>query len=144
MIELENIELKYTSQIRVRYAETDAMAVVNNVDYLVYFEVGRTELMRHYGLPYTVVEKNGFLLPLIEARVFYKNPAHYDDLLNIETSLKPEYKPIIKFEYNIFRDNSTIANGYTVHSFLNSETRRPVKPPKIFIDTVLKANAKTE
>ncbi len=120
--------------IRVRYAETDKMGVVYNGEYLTYLEVGRTELMRSKGLPYTEFEKAGYILPLIESYVKYRESAFYDDLLTIRASLSTARKAVVKFEYNILRDNTTIATGYTVHSFVKSETGRPVKPPKIFTD----------
>ena len=122
--------------IRVRYAETDKMGVVYNGEYLTYLEVGRTELMRSKGLPYTEFEKAGYILPLIESYIKYHESAFYDDLLTVRASLSTERKAVVKFEYNILRDNTTIATGYTVHSFVKSETGRPVKPPKIFTDTL--------
>ena len=132
-------EAKNITKIRVKYADTDKMGVVNNGRYLEYFEAGRTELMREYGLPYTEFEKAGFLLPVVEAFASFKSPANYDDILEVEASLKFSYEPFLRFEYNIFRGNTTIAIGYTIHSFLNSETRRPVKPPKVFLDALAKA-----
>ncbi len=126
------MEISNTYQIRVRYADTDRMGFVNNGRYLTYFEIGRSELMRHHGLPYTEFEKRGFYLPLTESRVFYKNPAFYDDLLDIKTILKLELKATVRFDYNIFRSDTTIAKGYTVHVFMNRESRRPIKPPAIF------------
>ena len=92
------LKFEHTTNIRVRYADTDKMGIVYNAEYLVYFEVGRAELMRHYGLPYTKFEEDGYLLPLVESYVQYFSPAHYDDLLQVNAILKFEYKPIIKIE----------------------------------------------
>ncbi len=128
----KELVLNHISEIRVRYADTDKMGVVNNVKYLEYFEVGRSELMRHFGLPYKTLEKLGYLLPVIEAKIEYKNSAFYDDLVSIEAVYKRERKPVMTFEYNIFIDDTTIAKGYTKHCFLDEETRKPVKPPKEF------------
>ena len=133
MLKVE-FEIKHTTQLRVRYADTDKMGVVYYGNYFAYFEVGRAELMRSYGLPYSEFETAGYFLPLIETKAEYKNSAHYDDLLNIEAVLKASYSPRVRFEYNIFRDDTTIAVGYTVHSFLDAEKGRPVKPPKMFIE----------
>jgi acyl-CoA thioester hydrolase len=112
------------------------MGIVYNGMYLTYFEVGRTELMRSVGLPYSEFEKEGYWLPLVEARVFYKSPAHYDDLLEVEAVLVLEEKATIKFEYNVNCNGSTLAKGYTVHSFLNALTRKPVRPPAVFLKKV--------
>lgn len=139
---LEGLVLEHTYKKRVRYADTDKMGVVYNGNYLAYFEIGRNETMRSYGLPYTIFEENGILLPVIEAYVKYIDSAYYDDLLEINTIVKPEYKPTVKFEYNIFRGNSTIAKGFTVHSYLNNKTRKPVRPPKFFFDELARINKK--
>ncbi|MBI5324466.1 MAG: acyl-CoA thioesterase [Ignavibacteriae bacterium] len=130
------IELKSIAQIRVRYAETDKMGFVYNGMYLTYFEVGRTNMMRVIGLPYSLLEKEGYQLPLISAHVDFKKPAFFEDELDIEASLKFEYKATMQIHYNIFRGNSTIAQGYTIHSFINAETKKPVKPPKVFINAL--------
>jgi acyl-CoA thioester hydrolase len=128
--------IKNIAQIRVRYAETDKMGIVYNGNYLTYFEVARVEMMRSFGLPYVVIEKSGYQLPLVESHVNYKSPAFFDDLLNIEASFAFELKPVLKIKYNIFRDNTTIATGHTVHSFFSIEKRKPVRPPKIFVDAI--------
>lgn len=130
--EFKELILRHVTQIRVRYADTDKMGVVNNVKYLEYFEVGRSELMRHYGMPYSNLEKLGYLLPVVSANIEYKNSAFYDELISIEAIYRRERKPVIQFEYNIFKDNTTIAKGYTIHCFLDENTRKPVKPPKEF------------
>lgn len=132
---LQNKEITHRTTIRVRYADTDKMGVVYNAVFLVYFEVGRTELMRKVGLAYTEFERNGYHLPLTEAHVKYLHPAFYDDELIVEAKIKPEYKPLLEFEYNIFRNETTIVTGSTIHSFINTNMKS-VKPPKIFIDTI--------
>ncbi|PIS44167.1 MAG: acyl-CoA thioesterase, partial [Ignavibacteria bacterium CG08_land_8_20_14_0_20_37_9] len=91
--------LKHISTIRVRYADTDKMQFVYNGKYLEYFEVGRTELLRSLGLPYSEVEEQGYQLPVVEASVKYKSPAHYDDLLEIETMVKELPDPKFRIHY---------------------------------------------
>lgn len=119
---------------RVRYADTDRMQYMYNGQYLMLFEIGRTELLRHAGLPYTELEQSGYLLPVMESRVFYKLPAYYDDLLTIETTFIPEHKPTLHLAYRILRKNDVIAEGYTVHTFVRDDTRKPVRPPAIFTE----------
>lgn len=143
-MESETIELKSSTKVRVRYAETDKMGFVYNGMYFTYFEVGRTEMMRKAGLPYTELEKSGYQLPLVSAHIDFKSPAFYDDELQIVAQLKFERSATMKINYNIFRDNSTIAEGYTVHSFINAVTKKPVRPPKIFIDALESAVNKIE
>ncbi len=120
--------------IRVPYADTDKMGVVYNGNYLKYFEMGRTELMRANELPYTIFEANGYYLPLVSAHADYKNTATYDDILIVEASIPPEIKAIVTFNYTIYRDETIICTGYTKHTFMSMATMKPVKPPKFFIE----------
>ena len=130
--------LLHTTTIRVRYADTDKMQFVYNGKYLEYFEVGRTEILRNIGLPYSELEKTGYQLPVMEAGLKYKNPAHYDDELNIEATIKELYTAKVHIEYKITRkeDNALIATGFTDHVFMKEDTKRPTKPPQIYIDAL--------
>jgi acyl-CoA thioester hydrolase len=132
--------VSHVASVRVRYADTDKMQFVYNGKYLEYFEVGRTELLRSVGMPYTNVEKEGYQLPLIEAGLKYKQPAHYDDMLNIKASLNKLFSAKVHIEYEIRReeDDSLIVTGFTTHMFINSETKRPTKPPQIYVDALKK------
>ena len=127
--------LLHKTEIRVRYADTDQMHIVYNGKYFEYFEVGRTEMLRENGLPYSLIESNGYLLPVLETGARYLSPALYDDLLIVESSVneKPEFR--IHINYRIFRksDNLAIAEGFTEHVFINKETRKPIRPPDFFI-----------
>ena len=127
--------IKHTTTIRVRYADTDKMQFVYNGKYLEYFEVARTELLRHFGLPYSELENSGYQLPLIEAKVKYKMPAKYDDLLDVEALVKELYSAKVRIDYRIRRkgEEELIAEGYTEHLFIREDTKRPVKPPEIYI-----------
>lgn len=136
---MKTVKLAHVCQIRVRYAETDKMGIVYNGNYLTFFEVARTELMRHHGLPYSKFEAKGYYLPLIDAYVNYQKPAYYDDVLNIKGYFEWSGEPKLKFNYEVFVNNNLITSGYTSHAFFNAETKMPVKPPKFFIETVLNA-----
>ena len=133
--------LKHISTIRVRYADTDKMQFVYNGKYLEYFEVGRTELLRSLGLPYSVVEDNGYQLPVIEASVKYKSPAHYDDLLEIKTTVEQLPDPKFRIHYIIrkaeTKEKEIVAEGFTDHLFIKTETKRPTRPPKFYMDIIL-------
>lgn len=132
--------LSHTSKIRVRYADTDKMQFVYNGKYLEYFEVGRTELLRNVGLPYSNIEKEGYQLPLMEAGLKYKNPAHYDDILLIEAKLEELYSAKVHIEYSITKesDKSLIATGFTTHMFIRTDNKKPTRPPKIYIEALSK------
>ncbi len=102
---------------RVRYQETDNMGFVHHSVYLIWFEVGRTEWMREKGLTYRECEAQGWLLPVIEAGAQYIHPAHYDDLVKVETTLRREKGASFRFDY-IVRDTAAgriLATGFTKH-----------------------------
>jgi acyl-CoA thioester hydrolase len=112
------------------------MEFVYNGKYLEYFEVGRTEFLRHIGLPYSQVEKAGYQLPLIEAHLKYIKPAVYDDLLDIKATVSPPYSAKVHIEYKITHHDTgkLICEGYTSHMFINADTKRPTRPPKIYVE----------
>ncbi len=128
--------LIHNYNIRVRYADTDKMGIVYNGNYLTYFEIGRTELMRAHGLPYTEFEKAGYYLPVVEAQVKYLNTAAYDDELIIEASLELQISPRVTFSYRILKGEDIITVGKTIHTFVNSQTLKPTRPPKFYIDAI--------
>lgn len=122
------------TSVRVRYADTDQMGVAYHSNYLVWFEVGRTELMRDLGLPYTEMEARGISLPVIEAWCHYVRAAKYDDCLTIISAMNEMPRARVKLSYRVLKEDSILlAEGYTVHGFL-SESGKPVRPPKYFLD----------
>jgi len=128
--------LKHTTTIRVRYADTDKMQFVYNGKYLEYFEVGRTEFLRHMGLAYSEIEKGGHQLPLIEANLKYKKPAVYDDLLDVEVNVSTPYSAKVHIEYKITHHETgdLICEGYTSHIFIHADSKKPTRPPKIYVE----------
>jgi len=132
--------LKNVTTIRVRYADTDKMQFVYNGKYLEYFEVGRTELLRNCGLAYSEVEKAGYQLPLIEAKLRYISPARYDDLLDIEATVSELLSAKVHIDYKITRHETgeVITEGYTTHMFIKSDSKKPTRPPKIYTDALKK------
>lgn len=110
---------------RVIYGDTDAGGVVYNGNYLRFFEIGRTEMMRENVCSYKDIENRGLILPVTESYIRYKAPALYDDLIIIETRLTELKKVSCKFTYKIVRkdeENETeklLTRGYTVHAAVN-------------------------
>ncbi|MDQ7092711.1 thioesterase family protein [Desulfosporosinus sp. PR] len=115
------MELKGKTRLRVRYAETDQMGIVYHSNYLIWFEVGRTELFREIGLPYTRFEEQGLGLAVIEASCRYRKPARYDDELEIVTEIEKITTRSVAFSYQILRAGSLLAQGKTVHLFINKQ-----------------------
>src|SRR6185437_9288986 len=93
-----------TTQVRVRYAETDPLGIVYYANYLVWFELGRVELLRSLGLAYSILERDhGCILPVIESTCRYRSPARYDDEILIETRPALIRGSVLKFAYRIYR-----------------------------------------
>jgi acyl-CoA thioester hydrolase len=131
---------KHFTELRVRYADTDQMRFAYNGKYFEYFEVGRTEMMREVGLPYEVIEKSGFFMPVIETKIHFFAPAFYDELLVIETRVEklPTVKVHIDHTIKAKERNIIICEGYVELAFLDAKTNRPTRAPKLFIDAVKK------
>lgn len=121
----------HTLQFRVRYSETDQMQTFYNSRALEWFEVGRTELSRALGVPYSEWEQRGILLPLVEAHVFFRGRAQYDDLLEMTVSIRAEGRVRLRFDNRIVQveTGAAVADGFTVHPMLSAETGRPVRAP---------------
>ena len=119
-----------TSTVRVRYAETDKMGVVYYANYLVWFEVGRTDWLRDTGWTYRSIEDEGIQLPVIEAHCEYRLGARYDDEVEIRTRAKRLSPVRVQFDYEAARraDGAILVTGYTVHA-TTDRSGRPVRMP---------------
>ena len=121
------------TSVTVRYAETDMMGVVYHGNYLPWFEVGRTTLLKESGLPYRELEEMGYYLPVLEVGIKYHRPAVYDDTVMIVTTLKEKPLLRIRLDYEVLRGEELLVTGFTVHGFI-SKQGAPVRPPAIFTD----------
>jgi acyl-CoA thioester hydrolase len=122
-----------TSRVRVRYAETDQMGVVYHSNYFVWFEVGRTDLLRHSGWSYRELEAEGIGLPVIEAHCRYDRPARYDDELEVRAAARLLSPLRLEFTYELVRltDQAVLANGRTVHVSVGRDGRPCRLPSRI-------------
>ncbi len=123
------------SQVTVRYAETDMMGVVYHANYLPWFEIGRTTLLKEIGISYRQLETEGFRLPVLEVSARYLRPAVYDDTLTLVTTLREKPLLRIRLEYEVMRGGELLATGSTVHAFVDREGR-PVRPPAWVADRI--------
>lgn len=114
--------------IRVRYAETDRMGLLHHANYFVYFEMGRTELLRQRGLSYRDVEDAGHLLVIIDIGCRFRKPAHYDDLLTLRTSVERVTHVKIVHKYELLRDGQLLAEGHSTLACVDRDGR-PQKLP---------------
>lgn len=123
----------HRTEIKVRYAETDKMGIVYYANYLVWFEVGRTEYLLEEGLDYRDVEKEGFFLAVVDARCSYKAPARYGDTIVVESWPTDVKLSSFKFNYKIIRkkDSLLLAEGSTTHVLIDKELKPRKIPEKI-------------
>ena len=121
------------TRLRVRYAETDKMGVVYHSNFVIWFEVGRVELLRQLGFEYSRMEKeDNCHIPVVDLRVRFKAPALYDDEIVIRTSLKNVRQSLLHFGYEVVRagDETLLATGETTHIIVNDKFERRALPEK--------------
>jgi acyl-CoA thioester hydrolase len=119
--------------VRVRYAETDQMGVVYHSNYLIWFEVGRVELLRELGFSYREMEQQDHcFIAVVEARCRFKAPARYDDEICVRTSLKHVRNSFIQFAYEAVRicDGVMLAEGETTHIVTDARMTKRALPEK--------------
>jgi acyl-CoA thioester hydrolase len=129
---MRTIEFHDTT-VRVRYAETDQMGVVYHANYLIWFEVGRVELMRAMGFEYKTMEtQDDCHIVVAEAHCRYEKSARYDEVLRVRTRIMEWRNRIVKFSYEVFResDDTLLTTGYTTHIICGSNGRPKALPPK--------------
>ena len=124
-----------TTEVRVRYAETDQMGIVYYANYLIWFEVGRVELFRSLGFSYSLLEtEHECILPVVEATCRYRSPARYDDRVLIETRPSLLRNSVIKFAYRVLRkakdgeEPTLLAEGETVHVVCDDQMNKKPLP----------------
>ena len=123
----------HDTTVRVRYAETDQMGVVYHANYLIWFEVGRVELMRALGFEYKQMEiEDDCHIVVADVHCRYERPARYDEVLRVRTRVAEWRNRIVKFSYEIFRgtDDVLLATGDTTHVICGKNGRPKSLPPK--------------
>jgi acyl-CoA thioester hydrolase len=122
-------DLWHPAELRVRYKDTDRMGVVYYGNYLTYFEVGRTELMRRIGFPYAALEAAGLSLVVVEALSRYHANVGYDALITVCTRLSEAGRVRLRFDYRVFdAEGRLLVDGHTAHACVNGNGR-PVRIP---------------
>ena len=117
-----------TTEINVRYAETDAMGVVHHAVYPIWFEIARTDYIKALGLSYSEMEKGGVMLPVTSITVKYHMPARYDDSLVVTARVTRFTFARVEFAYTVTRKDSgeLLTEGTSAHAFVSSETFKPL------------------
>lgn len=122
------------SKVNVRYAETDKMGIVHHSVYPIWYEVARTDLSKQTNFPYSKIEEEGIMLPLVELNSKYYSPAYYDDNLIVTATVSKLTPARIVFSYEVYRDNNLdkpLSTGYTVHAIVNKDMK-PINTKKLF------------
>lgn len=122
--------LKNKCNFRVRYKETDRMGIVYHSNYIVWFDIGRTEFLRSIGYNYRDLEESGIWLPIIEVGCTYKSPAKYDDEVTVETYIEKITRVKIRFGYRVLKGENLLVEGFTVQGFTN-ENLKPILIDKL-------------
>ncbi len=124
-----------STQIRVRYAETDQMGYVYYGNYAMYFEVARVEALRNIGFSYKEMEENGIIMPVLESHCQYLKPGKYDELLTIKTMIPNMPGVKIQFFYEVYNEAGELINkADTKLTFLKKDSHRPCRPPQDLLD----------
>ena len=126
---------KFSTNVRVRYGETDQMGVVYHGNYASYFEIARTEWLRNLGVTYKELENKGIMLPVISLFFNFIKSAKYDDVLTINVILKK--KPLVKieFDYEIYnKKKEKISTGNSVLAFMDMKTNKPLRCPDYILE----------
>ncbi|MCX6188945.1 MAG: thioesterase family protein [Bacteroidetes bacterium] len=124
-----------TTQVRVRYSETDQMGVVYHGNYAAFFEIGRTDALRDLGLTYKQFEEEGIMMPVFDLSFNFHKPAYYDDLLVIKTSISKLPAVRARFDYEIYNGkDELITTGHVTLVSVNMNSKRPCKSPATLVE----------
>ena len=128
--------MNYTTQeIKVRYCETDQMGIVHHSNYLKFFEFARIEWLEELKMPYQEIERNKIILPVVNCELKFLKPLVFGDTFKVEVHCSKKPKSSIEFSYEIFNSRGEkTTEGRTLLAFLNSETMKPIRCPKMISD----------
>jgi acyl-CoA thioester hydrolase len=129
------IDHEYT--FRVMYPDTDKMGVVHHSAYVKYFETARWELFRSIGLPYSSVEKAGYLIPVFTMKFKFLKPAYYDEQLTVKTTLKDIGAAQMSFTYKLYNEQNVLINeAETQMAFVGNEDWCPCRAPEFVVKAI--------
>ena len=131
----------FSTDVSVRFAETDAQGVAHNANYLVWFEVARVAYLGEYAGGYSAIREQGLESFVLESHVRYFQPARFDDRLRIHTRVGELRSARFRFDYEITREGEVIADGWTSHACVDAKTLRPTRIPHALADAIARAEA---
>jgi acyl-CoA thioester hydrolase len=134
----------FSTQIRVRFAETDAQGVVHNSNYLVWFEVARVEYLELHAGGYPKLREEGIEALVLESHLRIRAPAYFDDRLVVHTRCGDVRGARFRYEYEVERDGEAIAEGWTSHATVDAQTLRPTRVPAWLADAIGRAEGRAD
>ena len=132
-------EFSFSTEVTVRFAETDAQGIVHNSVYLVWFELARVEYLDRYAGGYPALRAKGVEALVTEARVRYREPAYFADRLTIRARCRGVRGARFRFEYELERGGTPIADGATDHACVDAVTHRPTRVPEWLAEAIAEA-----
>ena len=136
------MDFRFVTDVKVRFAETDAQGVAHNSVYLVWFEIARIAYLEEYAGGYPALRETGLESFVLESHVRYGQPAHFDDRLLIHTRVGELRVARFRFEYEVTRDGQVIADGWTAHATVDAGTFRPTRVPEWLIEAITQAEGR--
>ena len=134
-------DFRFSTDVRARFAETDAQSVVHNSVYLVWFEIARIAYLEEHAGGYPALRETVLESFVLESHVRYRQPAHFDDRLRIHARVGELRGARFRFDYEIRRDGELIADGWTAHACVDAKTLQPTRIPQALADAITKAES---
>jgi acyl-CoA thioester hydrolase len=134
-----NDDFHFSTDVRVRFAETDAQGIAHHSNYLVWFELARVEYLEKHTGGYPALRAQGIESLVLESHVRYRKPAQFDDRLAIRARVGELRGARFRFDYEVVRDGETLADGWTSHACVDATTLRPTRIPQALAEAIAKA-----
>jgi acyl-CoA thioester hydrolase len=131
--------LGFSIDVLVRFAETDAQAIAHHSNYLVWFEAARVAYLAEFAGGYQAIRDRGFESVVLEAHVRYRQPARFDDRLEIHARVGAVEHARFRFDYAVTRDGELLADGWTAHACVDARTFRPTRIPTELAEAIARA-----
>src|SRR2546423_691102 len=132
---------RFSTDVRVRFAETDAQGVAHNSVYLVWFEIARIAYLEEHAGGYPALRETGLESFVLESHVRYRHSAHFDDRLEIHTRVGELRGARFRFDYEVTRGDAAIADGWTAHACVDAQTLRPTRIPAALAEAISRAES---
>jgi len=132
---------RFSTDVRVRFAETDAQGIAHNSNYLIWFELARVAYLEEYTGGYPALRDQGIESLVLETHVRYRKPAQFDDRLVIHARVSELRGARFRFDYEVKRDGELLADGWTSHACVDATTFRPTRIPQALADSIARAEA---